>query len=120
MEHGLDVKGLTLTEISRKLEKYVANYFKGHELPTNENYFAESYLFHFEELKHLVNEKYHHLFKDDDKLNGASGIFDFDSTERILMMLATEDYSKILFLFVQEPDDVSNAQRDIVLADFME
>ena len=117
MEHGLDVRGFTLTEISRKLEKYVADYFIGHELPENESYFAENYLFHFSEVKHLVDSKYHHLFNDDSKFNGASGIFEFDATERVLMLLASEDYSKIFFLFVQESD--GNAQRDILIADFM-
>ena len=119
MEHGLDVKGLTLTEISRKLENYVSDYFKGHELSANENYFAENYLFHFSEIQHLVNEKYHHLFNDDEIFNGASGIIEFDATERVLMLLANEDFSKIYFLFAKEPDGDCNAQRDIVLADFM-
>lgn len=119
----MDIKGLDLTEISCRLEKYVTCHFKDFILLEGQCLFAESYLFYFDEVKHLIPDKYHHRFKDT-KFNGASGLLEggsmSDESEFILMMLTDEEYSKALFLLIQEENDLSDKERVTMLADLLE
>jgi len=68
----MNIKGLTMREISEKITPYVADYFKG---STITNYagelFTENYTLGFGEIAVDLPQK--HLFSDTDNINNASG-----------------------------------------------
>lgn len=114
-------------EISKKIQPYITDYFVCCELADLEDcLFVESYMLGFEEVEHLIPNEYKHLFKSSDYLNGASGFLNFNyqakrfrGCEYTVMFLSNEDYSKALFLFVQENNLSTDVQNDILIADFM-
>jgi hypothetical protein len=118
----MNIKGLDLTEISRRLEKHITDYFTGYTLAAGQCLFAESYLFYFDEVKHIIPGKYHNLFKDTDKFNGASGFIkpnamSSKSDECVVMLLTDEFYEKAYLLCLQETDEAGK-ERIIILQDF--
>ena len=125
---NVNIKGLDLGEVSSQLQGYVTEYFKDQtNTPRlDECLFTESYLFDFEEIQHLLPTEYHKFFKPTDKFNGASGYLEFDSEsepdgtcEYILSLLSNEDYSKALFLLLQEIDNTTNEEKVVILKDFL-
>lgn len=114
----MDIGGMDLCQISRGVEKYVKEYFKSCALfNMDECLFGESNLFDFEEVKHLIPEKHHHLFKSTDKLNGISGIIEPDENEECeytVTLIANEDYTKALLLCLQELEE-----KTVILKDFI-
>jgi hypothetical protein len=120
-------EGLNIIKKKKKIYHYVSDYFKGCKLSSFEDWAFESYIFYFEEIIHLIPKKYHQQFKDDDKFTGASGLLEFESMsdeyqnkEYVLMTVTDEHNTKIYFLYVQELDEDTNEQRDILIKDFME
>lgn len=118
---------MNIIEISRQLQHYVTDYFKGCKLSgLDEGMFAESCQFDFTEIKHLIPPEYHGLYKDTDWFNCASGYVLFDSKSDefrgsvfMVMLISDEEYSNALFLLLQEENDVTHTNRDILLADFI-
>jgi hypothetical protein len=124
----INIKDLTLTEVTSKIAPYLKDYFAGREISgLDDNLFQESYTLGFEEVSHLIPDEYKSRFNDGDMFMGSSGCVYFlhegDSPEDIeyfVMLLSTEDMSQALFLHVQEVNPVTTeAAKDILLADFM-
>jgi hypothetical protein len=123
----MNIQGMDLPAISKKILPYLTKYFNGCELLLSENgFFSESYLLGYDEIEHLIPEKHKYYFKNTDFINGASGIVNFSNQakrfnghEYIVMLLSNEDYSKALFLYLQCNNASSNAQINILVADFM-
>ena len=114
----MDIKGLDLVQISQKLAIYVSEYFKGFTLADGESLFAESYLFHFDEVKDNIPAQYHHLFNDDSKFNGAAGFIEVGDTEHCIMMLTDEDYNRVYLLSKQDAD-VDGNEKTVIIKDFL-
>jgi hypothetical protein len=116
---GLVIQGLDSVGISGRLEKYVADYFKGFKLSAGASLFQESYILYFGEVQEVIPKKYHHLFTDKDKFNSYSGFLEgismYDDSKPILMLLTNCDNTKAFFLFVRD----SNMLHDTILADFL-
>ena len=68
----MNIKDLTIKEISGKIESYVKDYFKDSRVT---NYtgelFTENYTLQFDEIDVDLPQK--HLFQDTDQINNASG-----------------------------------------------
>lgn len=114
----MDISGMDLWQISGEMGKYLQDYFKGCALSNmDECLFGESNIFDFEEVKHLIPKRHHHLFKSTDKFNGASGIIEPDEMgkcEYMITLITNEDYTKALLLCIQESDE-----KAVILKDFM-
>ena len=113
----MDIKGLDMTQISRKLAVFVESYFEGFTLPSGDSLFAESYLLHFEEVKDGIPEQYHCRFTDADRFNGAAGFIEVDGTEHCIMLLSDERYDTAYILSKQESDGNGN-ERTVIIKDF--
>lgn len=107
----MNIKGLTLDGISQQLKPYLESHFKGCTISNNKGLFAESYLFDFEEVQHLIPKEYHNQFKPTDKLNAANGFIEFitvskelEGSEYLALLLSDEDYSKAFLFAVQETE----------------
>lgn len=126
-ESHIDIKGLNLVQVSNSLEEYIAEYFKYCKLSkSNRGKFEESYTLYFEEIKHLIPEEYHKLFKNGDKFNGASGYLKFKlkskeimNNDYIIMLLSDEDNTKAYILCLQEINSTTNEERIIILKNFL-
>jgi hypothetical protein len=96
----MNIKGMNIKQISRKLEMYVSAYYKDFKLSAGQCLLSESYIFDFEEIKHLIPEQYHQQLNDK-KFNGMSGGIEFDPTpndsEIILMLITDENNSTLCF-----------------------
>lgn len=122
----MNIKGLTLDEISQRLKPCLESHFRGCTL-SNNNLFAESYLFDFEEVQHLIPKEYHNYFKPTDKFNGASGFVEFDTVtetfrhnEYLALLVVSEDYSRAFLLALQETDKETGSIKVTILKDFLE
>jgi len=58
----MQIQGLSINQISQKIEPYVGDYFKGFTLSSFNEMSFESYIFDYEEVKHLILEQYRHQF----------------------------------------------------------
>lgn len=100
----MNIKGSNIDEISNMLLPYIRGYFAAETLKLNGNIFVESFLFEFDEIKHIIPEKHHSMFCSSDKLNGACGIIEVDSKGLNVYLISSEDYSNALILATQEAD----------------
>jgi hypothetical protein len=106
---------------------FIVDYFAGCELSELDgDLFAESYSFEREEIFHLIPNEHSGLFNDADNFTGASGFLNFNyqakrfrGCEYTVMLVSNEDYSKALFLYVQEENPSGDTHSDILIADFL-
>lgn len=123
----MNIKGMNIIEISSQLQHYVTDYFKDCKLSgLDEGMFAESCQFDFTEVNHLIPPEYHELYNDTDRFNCASGyvLFETKSDEFrgsvfMVMLISDKEYSDALFLLLQEENDITHVNKDIILADFI-
>ena len=119
MDKGLDVKGLDATDISRKIENYVVEHFKGFKVDTSESFFMEGHRFSHEEISGLIPDKYAHLFSDEDTFMGLDGFVIFDNKDPCsIALLLDENQERAYLLCVDEPDEQGN-ENMIVIGDFL-
>ena len=120
----MEITGLTLSEISDKLKHYVTIYFIDSSIiEEEEGLFQESIALHVVECRHLIPSEHNSQFKDAEILNAASGFlrfkskgYQFKGKEYIAMLLYTDTHA--LFLHLQEQDNSTHTNRDILLVDF--
>ena len=122
MEKGLCVKGLDTTEISRKMEVYLADYSKGFNLVSGQSMFIESIMLHNDEVKTMIPSEYHHLFTDNCKFNGLSGYVTIgcsggEVVEGIVMLLMDEHCTSAYLLYLQEATEAGND--NTIIKDFL-
>jgi len=118
MDKGLDVRGLDATDISRRMEKYVSAHFKGFKLSGGNSLFQENYVLDFTEVKAMIPQEYHHLFKDTDLFNGASGFMEHDSQTYIIMLLSDENHATAYLLTMQWTDKTGK-ENTVIIGDFL-
>ena len=119
----MDITSLTLAEISAKLKHYVTIYFIDSSIHEDENgLFQECVTLHHSECCHLIPKEHQSRFKDVDTFNAASGYirfkskgYQFKGKEFVVMLLHTD--TSALFLYLQEQDNATHADRDILLVD---
>ena len=119
---GLEVKGLDSTEISQKLEKYVADYFKGYKLGTGQSMFMEGYELEFCEINDWIPAEYHNHFTNDDKFTCMSGYIVIDykdgkADERVISIVMDEHSEYIYLLCLQDADE-KGEENIIIIGDF--
>jgi len=119
---GLDVKGLDTTEISRKLEVFVADYFKGYSLGAGQSMFQEGFMLEFGELMDTIPLQHHHLFNDDTEFVCMSGFItvgyvDGKADERIISLIMDEhsEYAYLLCLL----QEVDGEGETVIIKDFL-
>jgi len=122
MGKGLCVKGLDTTEISRKMEVYLAGYFKDFNIGPEQPMFIESILLHYDEVKAMIPAEHHHLFTDNCKFNGLSGYVTIgcsgdEAVERVVMLLMDEHCTSAYLLYLQEASDTGSD--NIIIKDFV-
>ena len=120
---GLCVKDLDATEISKKLEIYVAKHCQGYKLGTCQNMFMEGYMLYFDEIKDIIPTKHHHLFTDESKFNGMSGYVtvgyvDGKKDERTISILMDKDSEYAYFLCLHETKEKED-DTIILIKDFL-
>ena len=109
---GLDVQGLDMTQISRRMEVYLAEHFdKCVVLADGNGIFQEVIRLAYNEIDHLLVQSCKvQLFSVDDWFVGASGTFetsnleDDSKEELIAMLMMNEEQTRALFLYVQKDD----------------
>ena len=122
----MNITGLTIKEISEKMDCYVKDYFKG---STVTNYagelFTENYTLEFDEINVDLPEK--HLFQDTDNINNASGCVyladiseEHQGYEYVIILLSNADYSKALYLILQKISEETGTAEHIILKNFIE
>lgn len=121
---GLEVKDLNTTEISQKLEIYVANHFQGYKLGEGESMFMEGYMFEFDEIKGVIPSKHHHLFTNESRFNGMSGYVtvgyvDGKKDERVISILMDEDSAYAYLLCIHEENEEEDDTITLI-KDFLE
>ena len=123
----MDITGLNIMQIQKKIYPYVAHYFKRCKVSSFKEWAFDSFIFDFEEIIHLIPSKHHHRFKDGARFSGASGFLELDSTtaeyqdkKYILMLISDENNKTAYFLYVQELSNNYDKQRDILIKNFME
>ena len=122
----MNIKGLTMREISEKIRPYVADYFKGSTITNYEGeLFTENYTLEFGEIAVDLPQK--HLFSDTDQINNASGYIYLTNTaeeyrgyEYIVILLSTSDYSRALYLVLQKISESAGKTEHIILKNFVE
>ena len=114
----MNIAGLNMTEVSQRMEAYVQSHIKGFTLSAGASMFQESYIFDFAEIKATIPPQYHHLFKDTDKFNGASGFIEHDSQEYTIMLLSDENYTTAHLLTLLWTD-TSNKEHTAIIGDFL-
>ena len=123
---GLDIQGLDLTQISRKMEEYLANYFdKCVVIADGNGIFAEVIRLAYDEVEHLIIQPEGvQLFNDGDWFNGASGFFELSSLEDgskeelTAMLVLDEPQTRALFLYVSKWDATTGNDINILIQDF--
>lgn len=122
----MNIKGLTLREISAEMESYVTDYFKGSKVTNYKGeLFTESYSLEFGEI--VVDLPQKHLFQDTDQINNASGCIyladickEHQGYEYIIVLLSNADYSKALYLILQRIRNDTGEAENIILKNFIE
>ena len=122
----MNIKGLTMREISEKIRPYVADYFKGSTITNYEReLFQENHTLEFGEIAVDLPQK--HLFNDSDNINNASGYVYLTNTaeehrgyEHIVILLSTADYSTGLYLILQKISEKTSDTEHIILKNFIE
>ena len=114
----MNITGLDMVQISQRMEAYVQNHIKGFIQTCNTSIFQESYVLDFTEIKATIPPRYHHLFKDTDKFNGASGFIEHDSQEYTIMLLSDENYATAYLLALQWTD-ASGEEHTAIIGDFL-
>ena len=120
------IRDMCLTEISRKIEPYLLNYFKGCALVDFEDgYLAEGCLLGYNEIKHLLPSGYYRKFDVNEMFYGVSGCLEFnylskkfEGSEYTVLLISNKNNTTALFLFVQAEDASTGEQNDILLKDF--
>ena len=124
----MNITGLTIKEISEKMDGYVKDYFKG---STVTNYagelFTENYTLEFDEIGVDLPQK--HLFQDSDNINNASGYVylndiseEHKGYEHIIILLSSADYynSQALYLILQKISEETGDTENIIIKNFIE
>ena len=114
----MNITGLDMVQISQHMEAYVQSHIKGFTLTAGVSMFQESYIFDFTEIKANIPPRYHHLFKDTDKFNGASGFIEHDSQEYTIMLLSDENYTTAHLLTLLWTD-TNGEERMAIIGDFL-
>ncbi|MCL1882139.1 MAG: hypothetical protein FWF81_00070 [Defluviitaleaceae bacterium] len=123
MDKGLDVKGLDVYELSRKMEKFVTAHFNDYKLGADESMFMEGHLFYYEEVQKMFPSKHQHLFTGDCKFLGMSGYITVNhagdkADERIIMLLMDEQSERAYLLCLEETDEQGN-ENTVIIEDFL-
>jgi len=126
---GLDIQGMDMTQVSRRMEEYLAKHFENGErgvvIANGTGIFQEVVRLAYGEIDHLlVQPDEVQLFSDDDWFNCASGTFEItnlgnDSSEELTaMLLLNDEQTKALFLYVQKEIDADGELANILVKDF--
>ena len=123
---GLDVQGLNMTQISRKMEEYLAYHFDGCSVIADGfGMFQEVYRLSYEEIDHLLHqEEGENLFNSDEWFNGASGVFetsnlDNQSKEEYTVMLVLDDQqAQALYLYISKWDAITQSDVNTLIKNF--
>jgi|GEM_PF-3094934 len=123
MVKGLDVKGLDVTELSRKMEKYIADYFPDYTPNTDKPLFLEGHLFWLEEIISFLPDYHYQYFTDNSRFIGMSGYLAIDyiwdkASDSFVMLLMDEHSEYAYLLFLREMNKLG-VGRTIIIKDFL-
>ena len=107
---GLNVQGLDITQINRKMEEYLAHHFDECVVVADGNgIFAEVYRLAYDEIDHLlVQPECMQLFNGNEWFMGASGLFEtsgLDNGEKetyTAMLVLDENQAQALYLYISK------------------
>jgi hypothetical protein len=118
---GLNIKRLDANEISRKMEKHIADYFTGFQLCKNQSIFSEGFILHRAEVLGIIPVKHHPLFSDHDKFLGLSGYVtvtcDDGSTADHVVMLLLDEHHEYAYLLCTQNTDEDETPRNVIIKD---
>jgi hypothetical protein len=123
MVRGLCVKGLDSSEISKRLERYVSDYFNGFALNKGTTMFSEGFILDRPEVLGIIPVKHHPRFSDTCKFLGLSGYItatcsDGSTTDHVIMLLLDEKHEHAFFLCTHEADEDGTPQT-VIIKDFL-
>ena len=109
----MNIKGLTLNEISQKIREYLPPFIRQYK--EDENLFQESFQFEFDEIKNSIPQDYHKHFKDNDIINAADGNIENDEHDYTVALISNGDYSKAYLLILQkENKDTGDTETEVI------
>ena len=123
---GLDVQGLDILQISKKMEVHLTEHFTGHTLINDTNgIFQESYRLAHEEIDHLlIQPEGVQLYNGDEWFCGASGIVELTNISNgeketyTVMLVLDEPQSKALYLYVSKWNATTQSDVDTLVKNF--
>ena len=123
---GLDVQGLNITQISRKMEEYLANYFDMCAVVADgAGMFAEVIRLGYDEIEHLlVQPEGIQMFNGDEWFMGASGFFETSNIdnqskeEYTVMLVLNEQQSQALYLYISKWNATTQSDIDTLVKNF--
>jgi hypothetical protein len=122
----MDIKGLDISQISKKMEIYLEEHFTGHTIESYTNgIFQEVIRMSYDEIAHLlIQPEGKQRFKGDEWFNGASGIVELSNTDSgkkesyTIMLVMDEQQTQALFLYVSKWGATTQAEVNTLIRDF--
>ena len=123
---GFDVQGMDMSQISKKMEVFLAERFPGFHVEHDTNgIFQESYRLAHEEIAYLLIQlEDRQMFNGDEWFNGASGFVELtnnDTGEKetyTAMLILDETQSNALFLYVSKWSACTQSEVNILIKNF--
>ena len=123
---AMDIKGMDMFQIGKKIETCLLEYFSGNTILDNGcGIFSEVIRLAYDEIDHLlIQSDNEQLFNGGEWFNGASGIIELSNTKSGLvqaytvMLIMDEPQAKALYLYVSKWDAITQDDMDILVKDF--
>ena len=119
----MEIKGLKICEISKKLEFYVTDYFNGCKLDYDEHMFQEGHLLYLEEISEMLPANYLQMFSADDKFLCYNGFVIIEKARgelypHVVCAVLDEQSERVLLLCVDETQE-DGSERIVTIKDFL-
>jgi len=124
----MNIAGLNISQIGKKMEPYLAEYFEGYTIHEVNGIFSEVILFAYDEISHLlIHPDDNQLFVDDDWFTGASGYIVISSPKDspknykeiyVVSLIMNDSQTQALFLYVTKWIDTIQSNRDELVKNF--
>jgi len=114
----MNIEGLDMEQLGLCMSTHVAQHISGYDPTAGASLFQESYLLHYDEAEDMIPEQHRHRFTHSDMFNGASGAIEIGTVEYVVMLLASEDYNRAYFLWVQYEGE-QGEEHSVIVKDFL-
>ena len=123
---GLNVQGLDMFQISKKMEDWLSEHFTGYTVTSGVNgIFQESYRLAYDEIDHLlVKPEGKQLFDGSEWFNAVSGFFELTNAENNIAetytakLVLDEQQTQALYLYASKWSACTQSEVNILIKNF--